>query len=59
MWIIVSHDSRKDSLVIEITRIVFEKKMLTRTIITLVNTMNTCCIKIKRKSKNNVDNCYL
>ena len=57
MWIIISHDSRNDSLVIEITIIIFEKKKLTSTIITIVNTMNTCYIKIKRKSKNNVDNC--
>ena len=47
MWIIVGRDSRNDSIVIEITRIIFEKKKkLTSTIITLVNMMNTCCIKI-------------
>ena len=59
MWIIVSYDSRNDSLVIEITKIIFEKKKLTSTIITFVNMMSIFCIKIKikRKSKNNVDNC--
>ena len=30
MWIIVSYDSRNDSLVIEITKIIFEKKKLTK-----------------------------
>ena len=60
MWTIVCRDRKKDSLVIEITRIIFEKKKktLTSTIITVVNMMSTCCIKIKRKSKNNMDNCY-
>ena len=56
MWIIVNHDSKKDSVVIEITRVILKKK-LTSTIITIVNMMSTCCIKTKRKSKNNVDNC--
>ena len=56
MWIIVNHDSKKDSVVIEITRIILKEK-LTSTIIIVVNMMSTCCIKIKRKSKNNVDNC--
>ena len=47
MWIIVGRDNRNDSLVIEITRIIFEKKKkLISIIITLVNMMNTCCIKI-------------
>ena len=47
MWIIVGRDSRNDSIVIEITRIIFEKnKKLPSTIITLVNMMNTCYIKI-------------
>ena len=58
MRIIVSHDNKKDILVIEIARIIFEKKKeLASTIIILVNMVSTCCIKIKRKSKNNVDNC--
>ena len=58
MWIIVSHDSKNDGLVIEITRIIFEKKeKLISIIIILVNMMSTCCIKIIRKSKNNIDNC--
>ena len=58
MWIIVNRDRKKDSLVIEITRIILEKKKeLTSTIIIIVNMVSTCCIKIKRKSKNNVDNC--
>ena len=56
MWIIVNRDSKKDSVVIEITRIILKEK-LTSTIIIVVNMMSTCCIKIKRKSKNNVDNC--
>ena len=30
MWIIASYDSRNDSLVIEITKIIFEKKKLTK-----------------------------
>ena len=52
MWIIVRRDSKKDSLVIEITIIIFEKEKtkLTSTIITIVNMMSTCCIKIKIKS---------
>ena len=50
MWIIVNHDSKKDSVVIEITRVILKKK-LTSTIITIVNTMNTCYIKIKKIEK--------
>ena len=57
MLIIVSYNGRNDSLVIEITKIIFEKKKVNKVIITLVNMMSTCCIKIKRKRKNNVDNC--
>ena len=57
MRIIVSRDNKNDIIVIEIARIIFEKKKLASTIIILVNMVSTCCIKIKRKSKNNVDNC--
>ena len=30
MWIIVNHDNKNDSLVIEITRIIFEKKKVNK-----------------------------
>ena len=49
MWMIVTRDSRKDGLVIEITRIIIENKKLISTIITLKNMMSPGCIKIKKK----------
>ena len=57
MWIIVSYDSKRIALSLKSLELFLKKKKLTSIIITLVNMPSTCCIKIKIKRKNNVDNC--
>ena len=44
------------SLSLKLLELFLKKKKLANTIIILVNMVSTCCIKIKRKNKNNVDN---